>query len=473
MPTPAASPPARPPQLSPQHAPQHPAQHPALRAVVLALLCAALSAWQPAYLLGHAALVPLGLVLGLLAAAAITSRGPITLLAGLAGVVTGELAQGSTWTASLASATLLGAQAALAAALMRPRADPELLRLDTSERLRRLVLWAAPLAALLGAVGGLLLPGWLLPEAGNMGQRAAAAHALGRWAVDWAGLVVVGAAAFCWLATPLALWRPRRRLVALPLLLAVAVLLPGLHQVALRDDTRQQVRFDQDAATRVRQLQQQLAEPVAAVAAARAVLAAGGPTLPQRLFDSLAGTWTARSPGLRALGWLQTSGDSPSTTPNPAWQLGHAYTPTGQEAALAAALGRTSPGADLGGLALPPAVQQALARALAGDAPATAVLRDAKAGSVLVVLQAVAGDAPASRRVALAVTELARQLAPVLPDAQDPNLLVCLSDQPASPPPGAKALAPAAAATAPGDGLLAGGAACAGAPTAGPQKHSR
>ena len=172
------------------------------------------------------------MVLGVVVAA-LLARGPGTLPAALAGVLLADLAvRGIGTQAAVSGAAVLGLQALLAGGVMRATRDPQWLLLDTWPRLKRLVLVAAPAAAGLGVVGGLL---GLLVHDGDPAQatlRPQLAAAVGRFIADAAGIIVTAPVLLCWLARPVGPWRARRRLVALPLLLLVEVMLPGLDELA-------------------------------------------------------------------------------------------------------------------------------------------------------------------------------------------------------------------------------------------------
>ncbi|MBP6901013.1 MAG: response regulator [Burkholderiaceae bacterium] len=408
-----------------------------LRAVLLALLCAALQALLPRYPLGVLELPPLALVLGITVAAAM-SRGRWTLPAAVAGMLVGGLLAGTAPAPLALEAGVLGLQAMWVGWRMRHGADAQTLQLDDGPRLRRLALGVAPVAALLGALASLASALWLTDLAGAAGSwRALLAGATGRWVSDLAGIVAVAPVLLCWLGRPPAVWRERRRAVALPLLLLMAVMLPGFDQVARRDATRLQVRFDREAAARQLRLQQLLAEPLDAAQALRGMLAAAGDDLPPAVFDRLADGWLQRAPGLLAVGWLQ----EPAAAAAPALQHGHA-TVAEARAALAQAL------AGLRGAEV----------ASAGDAPR--LLPAPGAAPALLLLQAVpALDGGAPRRWVAALVDVQRQLALAWPAGDDPNVRLCLFDATAP------ATAPATPAAAPR--LLAGPPACERNPTAG------
>ncbi len=392
-------------------------------AAALALLCALLQAALPAYTLGTATLAPLSVVLGVVAAAAM-SRGRWTVPAALLGVLAADLGlRGVALPTALLGAAVLGLQAAVVGWLMRHASDDALLQLDTWPRLQRFVLVAAPAAAALGVLGGMGLQWGHAAAAALPLARPQLAGALGRFIADAAGIIVVAPVLLCWLARPPAPWRPRRRLVALPLLLLVMALLPGFDEVARRDERRLAVHFDREANLRRVRVQQLLATPMDAVLTLRGVLATGGGAPDTALFDQLSAGWMARSNGLRATGWLQRSPGATSDIllPHGQWQQTEP-----------SALPGARPAAD-GRLLLDAGLDQAVARAL--EAPAQPVLHPlpqapgGKLSTQLLVLQAVpaaGGIGSAANRLVFARVDSHALLAPALPDDDDPNLRVCL-----------------------------------------------
>lgn len=395
-------------------------QRGATRAVALALLCGLLQALLPRYTLGTASLAPLSVVLGVAVAAAM-SRGRWTVPSALAGLLAADLLLGEPLQAALISAGVLGLQALLVGWLMRHADDPDLLQLDTATRLRRFLLLATPAAAAVGVLAGMLAQ-WGVDAARAMPLAAPQlASAVGRFIADAAGIVVTVPVLLCWLAQPQGAWRPRRRLVALPLLAVVAVLLPGFDQIARRDELRLQTRFDREASLRRVRVQQALSDPLDAVLALRGVLAVGGQKIDAGLFDPLSAGWMERVPGLRSTGWLErASADGTAVV-----QLRHSHAPKPVLAPL--------PGARLatdGKLGLSPALRQALERAWTSPTAVLSTLPnegEGSTGTALVVLQAVpAGNTPALR-VVFASVDVGQLLASALPDDDDPNLRACLT----------------------------------------------
>lgn len=425
-------------------------QRTVLRSVALALLCGVLQAVLPAYTLGAVALPPLSVVLGVAVAAAM-SRGRWTVPAAVAGVLAADLLTGVAVLPALIGAAVLGLQAALAGWLMRHGPDPDLLQLDTAARLQRFALVAAPAAALLGVVA-VMLAQWGVDAAAALPlSRPQLAGAVGRFVADTAGIVITAPVLLCWLAHPQGAWRSRRRVVALPLLAAVALMLPGFDQVARRDETRLQVRFEREANLRQVRVQSRLADPLNAVLALRGVLAVGGDQLDMALFDQLSAGWMERIAGLRATGWLEqvpapATTQAPSQAPSPSppsgiaggLQLRHGHAlqpgPPVLPGARATADGRLS-------LAAP--LRQAIDKALAGPGPVVLAARpDGGApGTALLLLQSVPAGNGAAARLVFALVDTDALLASALPDDDDPNLRVCLTEADATPGAPARRLA--------------------------------
>ena len=440
------------------------------RAFFLAAACGGLQAALPAYPLGMVELAPLSLVLGL-ATAALLARGPWTLPAALVGLVAGGLLVGSDLTTLLRDALFIGLQASVARAWMQRGGDPDWLALDQGSRLRRLVLQAAPLAALTGV----LLQGLAsaLPGAEAVAPRFLLAAALGRWLADWAGIVVVAGIVLCWLGRPAAPWRPRRRTVAAPLILLLLAMLPGIDQVARRDESRLNARFQNSAADRLWRVQEVLGQPLQVLAAAQDALTvadASGQPLPPAVFDQLARGWTRRLPGLVAAGWLDRGNDG-GPVPRHAFVPASAATLAGAATGLDTTAGNPARGANPAAAAAagqarnagattttPPSpaptsadtradaasaadlrralpawtsaeLQRPLAQAWVVDKPLAAPLTADDQGR-LVLMQSLRPANGALPRLVYLVVRMDRLVGPALPTLDDPNLVACLSDQP-------------------------------------------
>jgi PAS domain S-box-containing protein len=220
-------------------------------------------------------------------------------------------------------------------------------------------------------------------------------------------------------------------MLALPMLLLVAAMLPGFAEVARRDEGRLSARFQGSAAERQWRVQQMLGGPRDALAALRGALvaaAAGGQPLPAATFNALAADWAQRVAGLDAAGVIERGSDG-------ALQLRQAFqTPpapsssspagTAPAAAAKAATDRL--------LALP-GLQRRLAQGWPGDKATAVLAADGTAtgndGGLLLLQGLPAGGAPA---LSFVLVRLGPLLAQALPPADDRNLVACVTD--AGPP---------------------------------------
>jgi PAS domain S-box-containing protein len=387
------------------------------RALALALVCALLQAVVPRMPLGVAELAPWSLALGVAAAARIGHGRTAgwAALAGIAGaeawLLSGALSGAALWAMAGGRTLVAAVQLALfGAALGRGAARPgpsardgdhdtagDPRALDDGPGLRRL-LWAALGAGLAGALGHGLLS-LTLPAASAPALHSHLALALGRLLADAAGLVVGAAIVWTWIGRPRTLWRSRRRQVALPLLAMLAVLLPGIAEVARRDDIRLQARFEAASSERLwrtQRLLEQTQDLLTAMQGQLTVAAADGQPLRPAAFDALLASWQRRMPGLSGAGWLHREGG------------GHAW---------------TAPQATAGAR-LPPLGEAAWRQ------PQTLLL--ANAGSqqdTRVTLLRPVGRTPDTALSLVHVSlQLDRLLAEALPAADDPNLVACLID---------------------------------------------
>jgi PAS domain S-box-containing protein len=377
----------------------------------------------PSYPLGAGDVTPLAVVLGV-AAAAVMSRGRWTVPAALLGVLAGEWLGSADMRQAVATAGVLGLQTLLLGWLIRHTDDSELTAFDTWQRLKRLVLVAAPAAALLGSVL------WAVADAVHDGAlppvRQWLSAALGRSVADWAGIVVVAPAMLCWLGQPQAPWRPRRRMLALPMLLLVLVMLPGFAEVARRDEGRLDARFQGSASDRQWRVQQMLGAPrdaLAAVAGALQAADAAGQALPAAAFAPLVTDWSRRVPGLTAAAVVERGADGALRQPL-AWQL---------------ATGATAPPAER--LLALPGLQRQLTQAWPRETPSAVLAGDGSSDdTALLMLQSLSAGPGGVPRLLLLRVGLGPLLAGALPQAGDPNLVACVTD---SAPPNLRLAGPA------------------------------
>lgn len=272
----------------------------ALRMALLALVCGVLQAVLPRYAVGADELSPMSVVLGVAVGAAAT-RGRWMVPAVLAGVAASEWLTDAWFRHAVLDVTALALQSTLALWLLRRGGDPQLLKMDTAPRLRRFLLVVAPLTAAAGAAMYALAIALFTPAP----PVALPIGALARLVADWSGIAVAAPVLWCWLVRPAESWRHRRGIVALPLVVVTAMMLAGFNQVARRDELRLKVRFDRDAEARLRRVEAELPGAIDAVDAMRGALLAAGGSMNPRLFDDLAGAWSARWPGIVGMGWFE------------------------------------------------------------------------------------------------------------------------------------------------------------------------
>ena len=387
----------------------------AVRSALLALFCGLIQALLPSYPLGAIDLPPLSLVLGVMAGA-VLARGAGTLPAAAAGAVAGAWFSGSPLASTCVDLGIVALQCLLLQGWMRRSGDPEVLALDSWPRLKRLVLQAAPAAALLGMLlGGL---GQLLLDHAAPQPRQLLSAAVGQGVADWGGIVIIAPLMLCWLGLPQEIWRPRRRVLAWPFLLLGLALLPGMDEVARRDEGRLAARFQSNAADRLWRMQQVITGPGHALAALRATLEAAEAAAPgglaQVAFAAQAGEWAQRVPGLVAAAVVERGPDG-ALLLRQVFQL---VEPTS-----------AAPAPDR--LLALPGLQRQQARAWsASTALATPAGEAGRDGTSLLLLQPLAKAANPNARLLLLLVQMPQLSAPALPAADDANLVACLTDGP-------------------------------------------
>ena len=188
-------------------------------------------------------------------------------------------------------------QAAVGAALVR-RFVRQPVVLNAPRDILRFGLLAAPVACCINASIGpavLLATGSLTPDA-----------ALGTvwvwWVGDTLGVLIAAPPALSFIAQPAADWRPRRRTLAAPLLVATALLGLGIHEVTRLDEQRLRANFERDADRLAGAAQTRLATPLHALQALHG--ATRGRTDPEReVLHQAARWWLAQPIELQAVGY--------------------------------------------------------------------------------------------------------------------------------------------------------------------------
>ena len=194
----------------------------------------------------------------------------------------------------LAGAAIL--QAGVGAALVRRHIDPAI----ASGRDVMRFLLVAPLVCCLRATLGLSALVWLgvVPQA-NVGTSW-----LTWWVGDTAGVLVAAPLAWVVAGEPRALWKRRRALVAVPLVLAAGAFI-GIYRQALEWEQAQQLQAFRLKAQEVGHVVQAgLAENERFISSFGNALDTSGAAMIPRGFSGAARSYLAQRPELLAMGWL-------------------------------------------------------------------------------------------------------------------------------------------------------------------------
>ena len=197
-----------------------------------------------------------------------------------------------------ASITGLGAllQAWTGAALIR-RFVGQPLVLDTARDL----LLAGLLGALVACAVGASLASIGLAVAGRLDPQAWLNGWMARWLGNTMGVVVGAPLALTFIGRPRADWQPRRRTVAIPLIVAMGLWAAATHELQRLDMARLQVRFERDADHLTASVQERLAVPLYALKALQSAARVTGTLDDDTLRD--ASHWWLRQPlHLQAMG---------------------------------------------------------------------------------------------------------------------------------------------------------------------------
>jgi PAS domain S-box-containing protein len=170
------------------------------------------------------------------------------------------------------------------------------------------------LSGMLGAVVACLVSASVATTALMAAGALPPAGAFANWATWWVGDtlgVLIGAPlVLCFIALPRADWAPRRLTVALPLLLATAMLATAMSERARWDRDRLEGQFQRDTDRLAASLQAQLQAPVHALQALHSAARARG-GLDEAGLERAAQWWLAQPLNLQAMGysvWVPRAG---------------------------------------------------------------------------------------------------------------------------------------------------------------------
>ena len=172
--------------------------------------------------------------------------------------------------------------------------------LDSGGAILRLLFVVAPMSGLIGSsigVGALALSGFLPPGEVSFSW-------WNWWAGDAMGVLIATPLTFAFIGIPRNDWEPRRWAIALPMSIAL-ILLIGLEvQVGKWERQRLQSRFERDASHLASLVRTRLSDYLGVLQSAERVMVAA-PALDHDHFEDFAATWLSRFGGLQAIGWIQ------------------------------------------------------------------------------------------------------------------------------------------------------------------------
>ncbi len=193
-----------------------------------------------------------------------------------------------------AGATL---QAVAGAALVRRHVRQPVV-LDAPRDILRFGLLAALLACCISASSATAV----LLATGNLAPGAALSNWLTWWVGDALGVFIATPLALSFVGQPAADWRPRRRTLALPLLIAMTLVGVGIHEFSRLDEQRLRASFERDADRLISEAQLRMTAPLHALQALHGA-SRGHSGFDRTTLQGAAQWWLAQPTELQALGY--------------------------------------------------------------------------------------------------------------------------------------------------------------------------
>ena len=162
----------------------------------------------------------------------------------------------------------------------------------------RFGLLAAPLACCISASVGTAV----LLATGGLAGEAALTNGLTWWVGDTLGVLIAAPLALTFVAQPAADWRPRRRTLALPLLVALGLVGLGIHEFTRLDEQRLRATFERDADRLASEAQLRMAAPLHALQALHGA-SRGRSGMDRETLHQAARWWLAQPIELQAVGY--------------------------------------------------------------------------------------------------------------------------------------------------------------------------
>lgn len=206
------------------------------------------------------------------------------------------------WAALATQSWVSGFGAALqiwvACRLTAGRSWPVDLSLDQPRQIARFLFLAGPVACLINpvlSVGSMLALGIVSPD-------TALTSALSWWAADTMGVLMCTPIVLTWVGQPHTLWRSRRRIVGVPLMITTALLGLSIYQVQHWDLEREAFLMDRDVSAITDEANLKLNGYIHALQALNGVYRASS-DVTEREFHHAAQYWLDHLDGIQALGW--------------------------------------------------------------------------------------------------------------------------------------------------------------------------
>lgn len=206
------------------------------------------------------------------------------------------------WAALATQSWVSGFGAALqiwvACRLTAGRSWPVDLSLDQPRQIARFLFLAGPVACLINpvlSVGSMLALGIVSPD-------TALTSALSWWAADTMGVLMCTPIVLTWVGQPHTLWRSRRRIVGVPLMITTALLGLSIYQVQHWDLEREAFVLDRDVSAITDEANLKLNGYIHALQALNGVYRASQ-DVSEHEFHQAARYWLDHLEGIQALGW--------------------------------------------------------------------------------------------------------------------------------------------------------------------------
>ncbi len=174
----------------------------------------------------------------------------------------------------------------------------------------RPVVLNAPRDILLGSLGGAFVACMIsctvatavLAASGALAQTLWLSNWLTWWVGDTLGVLIAAPLALTFIGRPAADWRPRRRTIALPLLVALGLLTWATYQFQLINEARSRVAFERDVDRLAGDAQARLRMPLYTLQSLHGAALASGRTPDDELLREAARWWLAQPMQLQAVG---------------------------------------------------------------------------------------------------------------------------------------------------------------------------